>query len=158
MAKKSNQGIEFHYLYGAFYFPRRKELKKFLLSLFRQEGQEVEHVNYIFCTDKCLHQINRKFLQHDTYTDIVTFPLSEPGAPITAEIYISVDRVKENAKIFKSVFTDELHRVIIHGALHLCGYRDKTKAQIKEMREQEAYYLTKYKVPRRTVSRRNLSR
>jgi rRNA maturation RNase YbeY len=118
----------------------RTRLKKHLLALFKKEGKRVDAINYIFCSDKRLLEINRQFLQHDYYTDIITFDLSESDQ-ISAEIYISTDRVRENAKTLKTTLKSELLRVILHGALHLCGYRDKTKGEKMIMREKENQYL-----------------
>ena len=122
----------------------RKKLKQFLKSVFKLERVKLESINYIFSTDKAVHSINKEFLKHDFYTDIITFSLSENGQPVVADIYISVDRVKENAFREKETVQKELHRVVFHGALHLCGYRDKTRAEIKRMRKREDYYLSKY--------------
>lgn len=97
-------------------------------------------MNYIFCSDKRILEINRQFLKHDYYTDIITFDLSE-SPKITAEIYISLDRVRDNAKTQATTLQSELHRVIFHGALHLCGYGDKTKEEVKIMRGKEEMYL-----------------
>ena len=119
----------------------RNRLKKFLASLFKKEGKPLAELQYIFCSDDYLLAINRHYLSHDYYTDIITFDLSEKGQPINAEIYISVDRVRENAREFESSLKKELHRVIFHGALHLCGYKDKTAAQEKKMRQMEEKYL-----------------
>lgn len=93
------------------------------------------------CSDDHLLQINKKHLNHDYYTDIITFELSENNE-ISGDLYISTDRVLDNAKQLNITFHVELNRVIIHGILHLCGYKDKTKAQQKEMREKENYYLS----------------
>jgi probable rRNA maturation factor len=123
----------------------RTRLKQFLISLFKQQGYLLNELNYVFCSDNYLLDINRQYLNHDYYTDILTFDLSEKGQPINAEIYISVDRVRENAREFGSSVKQELHRVIFHGALHLCGYKDKTPAQEKEMRKMEEQYLHSYK-------------
>jgi probable rRNA maturation factor len=119
----------------------RTRLKRFLVALFKQQRYPLNELNYIFCSDNYLLDINRQYLNHDYYTDILTFDLSEKGQPINAEIYISVDRVRENAREFGSSVKQELHRVIFHGALHLCGYKDKTPAQEKEMRKMEEKYL-----------------
>ena len=89
-------------------------------------------------------EINRNFLQHDFYTDIITFPLSTGSDPIQAELYISIDRVRDNAKQGAVSFKEELHRVIFHGCLHLTGYGDKSSQQIKKMREREDHYLRLY--------------
>ena len=120
----------------------RTRLKRFLASLFKKEGKQLNELQYIFCSDDYLLDINRQYLNHDYYTDIITFDLSEKGQSINAEIYISVDRVRENAREFGSSLKQELNRVIFHGALHLCGYKDKTSAQEKEMRKMEEKYLT----------------
>lgn len=119
----------------------RTQLKKFLISLFKKEGKRVEELQYIFCSDNYLLEINRQYLNHDYYTDIITFDLSEKAQPINAEIYISVDRVRENARNYKSTLKAELHRVIFHGALHLCGFKDKKPKEKKLMRQMEDKYL-----------------
>ena len=119
-------------------------MKQFIISLFRREKKPLAELNYIFCSDQRLLEINRQFLQHDFYTDIITFPLSDPGQPISGEIYISVDRVRDNAAAFGSSITKELHRVIFHGALHLCGYKDKSPREEKIMRKMEDHYLALY--------------
>jgi len=99
---------------------------------------------YVFCSDDHLHQMNQQFLDHDTLTDIITFDLSENDNTLAGEIYISIDRVKENAAKFKVSYTDELHRVIFHGALHLCGFKDKKDADKKVMRQKEDECLSEY--------------
>ena len=108
-------------------------------------------LQYIFCSDDRLLEINKQFLNHDYYTDIITFNLSGANQPINAEIYISVDRVRENAGDFNSSVPMELHRVIFHGALHLCGYKDKTRKDQTEMRKMEDKYLEMYSVPRGNI-------
>ena len=137
------QIIQFHFLQET-YLRDRTRLKSFLPILFKKEKKQLESLQYIFCSDAYLLGINRQFLQHDYYTDIITFDLSEPGHPINAEIYISVDRVKENAQTFTNTFTRELHRVIFHGALHLCGYKDKKRGEEELMRKMEDKYLSLY--------------
>lgn len=122
----------------------RTNLKKFIKTIFEEEGYLLDSVNYIFCSDEYLLDINRRFLKHDYYTDIVTFDLSKPKNPIESEIYISVDRVRDNALHLNEPFKFELHRVIFHGALHLCGYKDKTKREKLSMRAREAKYLELY--------------
>lgn len=109
--------------------------------MFTAERKTLLSLNYIFCSDKFLHAINVKALDHDTLTDVITF--SYDDEKIEGEVYISLDRVQENAQIFGKNFDDELLRVIIHGALHLCGYQDKTEAQQKTMRAKEDFYLNK---------------
>lgn len=117
----------------------RRALSRFLDNLVRQRKPEVKRVvlTYIFCSDEALHKINLQFLQHDNYTDIITFDLSEKDSELVGEIYISVERVAENAGLFKSTYQQELLRVIFHGALHLCGLGDKTGAEKAAMRTAE---------------------
>lgn len=145
-----NRKIQFHYITPSFFLPNRTQLKAFIIKAFKKEGFKVGEVNYIFCTDPYLLQINQQYLNHDTYTDIITFPYSQKGEPVSSDIYISIDRVRQNAKDFNTSFTRELHRVIFHGMLHLCGYKDKNKEQTQQMREKEDYYLDLYFVPRGT--------
>ena len=123
---------------------QRQQLKQFLLALFKKEKHPLSSLTYIFCSDDELLEINRQFLKHDYYTDIITFNLAPKNAPIEGEIYISIDRVKENALQIGTTITEELHRVIFHGALHLCGYKDKSKVDITEMREAEDRYIKLY--------------
>ncbi len=99
-------------------------------------------INYIFSSDEYLLKLNQQYLEHDTYTDIITFDYST-GKVLSGDIFISIDRVKENALKFKKTFENELHRVMIHGILHLCGFKDKTDAESKEMRQREDHYLEK---------------
>jgi probable rRNA maturation factor len=139
----NNAKIQFHILQKVS-LKDRTQLKRFLTSLFKKEKKPLAELNYIFCSDQYLLEINRQFLQHDFYTDIITFPLSDPGQPISGEIYISVDRVRENAAAFGSSIRKELHRVIFHGALHLCGYKDKSPRDEKLMRKMEDRYLALY--------------
>lgn len=115
-------------------------IKRLIIEIFISEGKNLNTLNYIFCSDTFLLGINKKFLKHNDYTDIISFDLSESNN-ITGEIYISVERVKENAFTQDVSFKNELCRVIIHGALHLCGYKDKKKSEITVMREKEDYYL-----------------
>lgn len=125
-------------------FQKRTKLKVFIQALFRKEKVKLESLNYIFCSDQRLLEINKQFLRHDYYTDIITFELSEKGSPISGEIYISVDRVRDNAINHDEPFNREFHRVVFHGALHLCGYGDKTNAEKLLMRAREDYYLNLY--------------
>ena len=106
----------------------RNRLKIFIGSIFEREGKILGSLNYVFCSDDTIRSINRQYLNHDYYTDIISFELSTKGDPIEGEIYISVDRVKDNAQQLGLTFTNELHRVIFHGALHLCGYKDKSES------------------------------
>jgi len=136
--------IHFHFLQEGFSLSERSSLKSFIEALFKKEKKRLQGLNYIFCSDGYLLEINKQYLKHDFYTDIITFGLSEPGEPINAEIYISVDRVRENAGQFKTTLKKEMHRVIFHGALHLCGYRDKKKEEGILMRQMEDKYISVY--------------
>jgi rRNA maturation RNase YbeY len=112
--------------------------------VFKKEKKKLGNIQYIFCSDDYLLEMNREHLQHDYYTDIITFGLSGPGEPIEAEVYVSVDRVRDNAHQFGTTVREELHRVIFHGALHLCGYKDKTQKDQGVMRKMEDKYLGLY--------------
>ena len=122
----------------------RRKLKEFLVSIFRWEKVKLHSLNFVFSTDKAVRSINKEFLNHDYFTDIITFCLSEKGQPVVADIYISVDRIRDNALLEKETFQRELHRVVFHGALHLCGYGDKSREEIKRMRKREDHYLARY--------------
>lgn len=136
--------VHLHFLQRDFTLSNRKTLKAFIPTLFKKEKKRLAEISYIFCSDEYLLEINKQHLQHDFYTDIITFGLSGPGQPVTAEVYISIDRVKDNARQFKVPFKQELHRVIFHGALHLCGYKDKKKQEQAGMRGMEDKYLGLY--------------
>ncbi len=114
-----------------------------LISKYKK-GVTSAELTYIFCSDEFLLEMNQSYLDHDTFTDIITFDLSESKKAIEGEIYISVERVKENAKIFKTTYQNELHRVIFHGVLHLCGFKDKKEKDQQIMRENEDYCLEQY--------------
>ena len=135
--------ISFHNI-GDLRIARSAELKSFILKKVKDEGRDVNTIDIIFCDDEFLLNINQEFLQHDTYTDIITFDLSEPDGPVVAELYISVDRVRENSLNLNVLFSKELRRVIFHGILHLCGYNDKTPAEKSEMRSKEDMWLQEY--------------
>lgn len=122
----------------------KSRLKGFLKDIFAAEGQGLKSLHYIFCTDAYLLEINQQFLKHDTYTDIVTFEMGEDPGITEGEIYVSTDRVEENAEKFGVPYEQELHRVIFHGALHLCGFKDKSKKEAELMRSKENEYLSKY--------------
>ena len=106
-----------------------------------KENKTLGEINYIFCSDDYLHKMNVEHLNHDTLTDIITFNYCVEDI-ISSDIFISVDRVKDNAEIFKTSFEQELNRVMIHGVLHLLGYDDKTDLDKKTMRSKEYFYLT----------------
>jgi probable rRNA maturation factor len=107
------------------------------------EGFKLKELNYIFCSDAYLLTLNQQYLDHDTYTDIITFDNSEVEGDIVGDIFISIERIRENAVKFGHSETDELHRVIIHGALHLLGYTDKSVVTKKKMTQKEDEYLAK---------------
>ena len=144
MAKEGTKKIKFFYLDRSFSFPSRTRLKAFLSFLFKTEGVSIERVNYIFCSDDYLLELNKSHLNHKTLTDILTFQYSAAGEPVLSDIYISIDRLKENARIYQNSFLDELYRVTFHGALHLCGYKDKSKKDAARMRAAEDKYLRLY--------------
>ena len=136
--------VKFHQLTNV-KLNNRKALKAFIPMIFNKEAKLFKSLNYIFCTDEYLLKVNKDFLQHDFYTDIITFDLSDTKqSPTEGEVYISVDRVKENAVIHNTTFELELHRVIFHGALHLCGYKDKSKKEALLMRDKEEDCLSMY--------------
>lgn len=136
--------IKFFFNETSIKLSERTRLRHFIGSLFSREGKLLFSLDYIFCSDKYLLSINRKFLNHDNYTDVITFSLSDPSDPIVGEIYISAERVKENSMKLGVAFKEELHRVIFHGALHLCGYLDKTKSEKNRMTLLEDKYLNMY--------------
>ncbi len=122
----------------------KKLLRNWIKKITGKEKKKLLSVNFIFCSDRRLAYINRQFLNHDTLTDIITFDNNENAASnlITADIFISIDRVKENASLFKNKTEEELRRVMIHGILHLCGYKDKTPHDKKQMKAKEDYCLS----------------
>ena len=120
----------------SFSLQEKAAVKNWIKKIVKQEGKTTGNISYFFCTDLYLLTINRQFLQHDFFTDIITFDYSEK-TKVEGELFISIDRVKENAHSFKQPFEKELMRTIIHGILHLCGYTDKTAADKKTMRAKE---------------------
>jgi probable rRNA maturation factor len=136
--------VQFFFLETTITLKERNRLKAFIAELFKKEKKMLGELNYIFCSDKHLLSINQEFLQHDFYTDILTFDLSETKNRVDGEIYISLDRVRDNSLVFMSSLKREFHRVIFHGALHLCGYKDKTPKEESEMRSAENKYLNLY--------------
>ncbi len=121
----------------SFSLKERRAVRAWLGDTAAVFGFTLSDLQYVFCSDEFLLQINRSFLQHDDYTDIITFDLGEKKGEICGEIYISIPRVRENGQEFGSGFRDELHRVMVHGVLHLCGMKDKTPKQEKQMRKAE---------------------
>jgi rRNA maturation RNase YbeY len=124
---------------------QKTRLSAYVRAIIQHYTGKQTHLQYTFVSDEFLYEMNVQYLQHDSYTDIITFDLGEQKSPwIIGDIYISIDRVKENARLAKLTFQHELHRVIFHGALHLCGFGDKTPAQAKKMRALEDEWLLKY--------------
>ena len=126
-----------------FLFQNKLRIKKWILETIKEEGKKLSYISYNFCNDKYILELNISSLNHNFYTDIITFELNDKNESIEGDIYISIDRVKDNANQLNELFINELHRVIIHGTLHLCGYKDKTKSEAKIMRNKENYYLNK---------------
>lgn len=132
---------------------QRRLVKRWIQDIALNNGFRIQSLNYVFCTDLYLLDINIRYLKHDTYTDIITFDQSETKGNVEADIFISTERVKENAHQQNSSYHTELLRVMIHGVLHLCGYKDKTPEDKNQMREEESQALRLFKslsVPRGT--------
>ena len=132
--------IAFYYQVPSFSVKNKKQVQEWILTVAFIEKKEIEKIDYVFCNDEFLLGLNTKFLHHKTLTDIITFDDSQDNV-ISAEIYISIPRVKENAAIFETSFQKELYRVMIHGVLHCMGYRDKSKKDQRKMRRLEEKYL-----------------
>ena len=137
----SNDSISFN-------LKQKTKLKSWIKSVIEKEKHILGNLNYTFTSDEALLKINVEYLNHNTYTDIITFDYCE-GKTVNGDIFISVDRVEENAKKFESPFEEELHRVMIHGVLHLCGYKDKSKADSVMMRKKENASLKAFLSPKK---------
>jgi len=137
--------IVFHFQERRILLPKPRLIKQVIELIFKNEKTPFTHVDYIFCSDKYLLDLNEKFLNHNYYTDILTFYLNNTSEPVIGEIYISLDRVEENSKKFNTSVQIELLRVMIHGALHLCGHKDKTQREKQKMRQLETNYIKHYK-------------
>lgn len=133
--------ITFHSEDVDFHLVNEKKTIKWIKDSIKNETKIVGEISYIFCSDEYLHKMNLEYLNHDTFTDIITFDYTEENI-ISGDIFISIDRVKENATKFKTTFEGELSRVIIHGVLHLMGYKDKSAQEKEQMRSKEDFYLT----------------
>ena len=144
MGRKQVHSVHFYFEKVGLTLKERGKLKCFINSLIAKEKKNLNNLNYIFCNDNALLEINRKYLNHNFYTDVISFDLSSSRKEILADIYISVDRIRENAKSFKITMEEELHRVMLHGLLHLCGYNDKTEVQRQIIRKKEDFYLNLY--------------
>jgi len=119
----------------------KAQLRDWFINTAKAESNSIKELNYVFCSDAYLLEMNQSYLNHDSYTDIITFDNSETNENVLGDIFISIDRIKENAKNFGVTETDELQRVMIHGLLHLLGYGDKSKTEKAKMTEKENYYL-----------------
>lgn len=126
---------------GKFTLEKQKSVSSWIEFVLDEEEKELGEINYIFCDDDYLLDININILKHNTLTDIISFDYTL-GAVISGDVYISYERVRENAEKHAAIFEDELHRVMIHGVLHYCGYKDKTEADKQMMRSKEDYYLS----------------
>ncbi len=115
-------------------------LQTWIEGVIVSEKFELGEINYIFCDDDYLHNLNVEYLNHDTLTDVISFDYTV-GNVIQGDIYISTERVADNAQDFKATFSDELHRVMVHGVLHYCGYKDKSEGESEAMRSMENHYL-----------------
>lgn len=120
------------------------QIYTWLSKVIENEDYKLSELNYIFCSDEYLLGINIEYLNHDTYTDIITFDNSEVDDHIQGDIFISIERVKENASIFNVDFANELLRVLVHGVLHLCGYHDKSTDESLLMRQKEDFYIQSF--------------
>ena len=135
--------ITFHTEDCDYKIKRRRDISSWIRSAAQEEGYKTGDIAVVLCSDEHILKINNEYLQHNYYTDIITFDYSENGT-ISGDLIISIDTVKSNAVTFGAEFIDELHRVIIHGIMHLCGYKDKSDADAKTMRTKENYYLSKF--------------
>jgi rRNA maturation RNase YbeY len=128
-----------------FSLPSKKIISDWIKKLLENENKKLVALSYVFCDDEYLYDMNVEYLQHDTYTDIITFDQSENENEIEGDIFISIPRVYENSVELGQSFEDELLRVLAHGVLHLCGYRDETDEEENEMREKENFYIRIFK-------------
>lgn len=131
--------IEFNSI-NDFILDDKVSLRDWLNSVIRAEGKDVGEVNFIFCSDDYLHDLNVRYLRHDTLTDVISFDYTS-GNSISGDIFISVERVAENSQLFDVNFSNELNRVMVHGILHFCGYKDKLDVESGTMRFKENHYL-----------------
>lgn len=134
--------IQFHKADVKYRLLNKEDLSKWLVNVAKREKFRIGELNIILCSDEYLYKLNVSYLKHKTYTDIITFDFSQGSSPLSGELYISLERVIENADYLGLTTRDELHRVMVHGLLHLCGYSDKTASAKAEMRKQEDLYLS----------------
>jgi rRNA maturation RNase YbeY len=126
-----------------FIFKNKIQTRNWLAKVIEKENKGLLNINYIFCSDEFLLELNKKYLNHSTLTDILTFPDDSVSGKISGDIYISIERIRENSEKYTHPFDKELHRVMVHGVLHLLGYKDKTKNEKETMTLKEDYYLKK---------------
>lgn len=122
--------------------PTPTKIKNWLSKVIQSERHKLKELNYIFCSDAYLQRINKEYLAHDSFTDIITFNNSDTPLHIVADVFISIHRIHDNAGVYQTSFHDELRRVMVHGVLHLMGYNDKTSDEQQEMRKKEEAYLS----------------
>jgi probable rRNA maturation factor len=134
--------INYFYHKVNFKLKEPRKLTSWIKRVVEKEGATIQEINYVFCTDTYLLNLNKGFLKHNTFTDIITFDNAEEGSALEGEIYISFDRVQENAEKYRVRFEDELNRVMIHGVLHLLGYKDKKPSEKALMRKKEEACLS----------------
>lgn len=140
-ASEPDEYVEFHFEDVSFDFPEPDTVGPWLLNVAEAEGKAVHEIIYIFCSDEYLRQINIEYLDHDYYTDIITFDNSNTPDRLEGDLFISSERVADNAQTYQAPFSQELCRVMVHGLLHLCGYGDKTEEEAQTMRAKENFYL-----------------
>jgi probable rRNA maturation factor len=144
MDKRLSKKIHFHFAFQPFTLRNRSALKYFIGNIFIKEKRGLRELNFIFCNNIEIKALNKRFLNHNYSTDILTFDFSKKEEATVSDIFISQEQVKLNSKEFKTSFKREIHRVIFHGVLHLCGYNDKTSKDKASMRAKEGHYLNKY--------------
>jgi probable rRNA maturation factor len=152
MTRLVSKKIFFHFPYRSFSLKNRRLIQVFIEDIFKKEGKKADKINFVFCGKKEVRRLNLQHLQHDYFTDILTFPYTQKPSPVLADIFISPEEVLVNSKRYNTSFNREIHRVIFHGILHLCGYRDKSKKEKQVMRFMEEHYLQEFFgiVPRET--------
>lgn len=138
-----NRRIQFFSEDIAFTLKKKQKLREWITDVIRNENRRPWYINFIFCSDNYLLDLNKTFLKHTTLTDVITFPYEEKQDTVSGDIFISVERVAENALKFGEKFEDELHRVMVHGVLHLLGYEDKSPAMKEKMTSIENFYLAR---------------
>ena len=142
------QKIFFFYEYPNFKLSKENTIIEWISACIEEELRSLKKINYIFCSDDYLLNINCKHLNHNYFTDIITFDQSSHKGKIEADIFISIDRIKDNAHSLNERFEAELYRVMIHGVLHLLGYNDKNRKECQEMRNKESWYIDKLLKPK----------